>query len=380
MTPNSFKLDPPILVKDQGAFQAAIRRFNSERHLAIDSEANSLYAYQEQVCLIQISTPEEDYILDVLALDDPTPLGDTFNNPAIEKIFHASEYDILIMHEDFNFEFQNLFDTMLAAQILGKKKLGLDALLDEYLGVQVEKKYQRSNWGKRPLPTEMLKYAQVDTHFLFEIRELLDQELKEKQLSPIAKEDFIRACQVHQQPRENKKDPCWRIRGSKKLSPQKAAVLKELCKYREAAAQKMDQPVFKVLGAKNLLHIAEECPRSVPQLLNLNLPGKKNLKRHAEGLIEAVQKGLKNPPIHPPKREYVDESFLAREKALRAWRKKTANEMGVNSAVILPREILYKVVAVNPNNAAELSEVMYDVPWRLERFGDSILSILSKVD
>jgi ribonuclease D len=378
MTPIPLQLNPPILIDKPEEFQAAITDLGSEKILAVDTEANSLFAYQEQVCLIQISTPKVDYILDTLALDDLSVLGEIFLDPAIEKIFHASEYDILMMHEEFNFEFHNLFDTMVAAQILGKKKLGLDALLEEYIGIQVDKKYQRSNWGKRPLPEEMLKYAQVDTHFLFKIRDHLDQELQEKRYRQIAQEDFNRACQVHKQTRENKIAPCWRIRGSKKLSPQKAAVLQELCKYRDEAARKMNQPAFKVLGAKSLLVLAETSPRSVAQLLKLDLPGKNVIKRHAEGLVDAIQIGLKKPPLHPPKPERVDESFLAREKALRSWRKNTAVKMGVNSAVVLPRDLLYRLVEANPNSYTDLAEVLKEVPWRLERFGDSILSILMK--
>jgi len=379
MTPNTFQLDPPQFIDSQGGLKTASKHLLEEKRLAVDTEANSLYAYQEQVCLIQISTHKDDFIIDTLALDDLTLLADIFQDPTIEKIFHASEYDILIMHDEFEFEFQNLFDTMLAAQILGKKKLGLDALLEEYIGIQVNKKYQRSNWGKRPLPADMLKYAQVDTHFLFTIRDKLDQELKKKGFTRIAEEDFKRACQVHRQAREDKIPPCWRIQGSKKLTPQKAAVLQELCRYRDDAARKMNQPAFKVLGAQSLIRLAESCPTSMSQLQKLALPGKNVIKRHGEGLIQAVRKGLNNPPLFPPKRERVDESFLVREKVLRDWRKKTASTMNVNSAVVLPRELLYSLVAANPKTAVDLAEVLKEVPWRLERFGDAILSILLKV-
>ena len=339
MVPNSLQLDPPHLINRPDELKSAAKHLLAEKRLAVDTEANSLFAYQEQVCLIQISTPKDDFIIDTLALDDLTLLSDIFQDPTVEKIFHASEYDILIMHDEFDFEFRNLFDTMLAAQILGRKKLGLDALLEEYVGIQVNKKYQRANWGKRPLPEDMLKYAQVDTHFLFTIRDKLDQELKKKGLSRIAEEDFTRACHVHQHVREDKTPPCWRIQGSKKLSPQKAAVLQELCSYRDDAARKMNQPPFKIFGAQTLIRLAESCPTSLTQLRSLDLPGKNLIKRHGEGLIETVKKGLKNPPLYPPKREHVDESFLAREKALREWRKKTAHKMDVNSAVVLPRDV-----------------------------------------
>ena len=378
MTPNNINLKPPQFVNQQSVFEKILRDIGGEKTLAIDTEANSLYAYREQVCLIQISSSKKDYIIDPLALEDLSPLGDIFSNPGIEKIFHASEYDILIMYDEYQFSFQNLFDTMLAAQILGRKKLGLDALLEEIVGIQVNKKYQRANWGKRPLADDMLQYAQMDTHYLVKIRHTLAAELEQKGLTPIAAEDFSRACRVHRQDREEKLAPYWRINGARKLPPQKAAVLVKLFEYRDQVARKINQPVFKVLSSQALLNLAEQCPTSAQQLLKLELVGKNALRRHSEGLVKAIKAGLASDPVRPPRRERTDDSFFAREKALRDWRKKTAQKMHVNSAVILPRELLYALVSTNPANKEELAKVLADVPWRLERFGEDILSILTK--
>ncbi len=380
MSKQSLALQPPIFIDQQSAFDKLVNNLKAEPVLAVDTEANSLFAYQEQVCLIQLSSPSADYIIDPLSLQDLTSLGDVFNDPSIEKVFHASEYDLIILHEDFQFNFQNLFDTMLAAQILGKEKLGLDALLEEYIGLKVNKKFQRANWGNRPLPEDMLLYAQVDTHYLIQIRHILAEELHNKNLIEIAAEDFARACQVHLNHKENKTNPCWRINGAKKLSPQKAAVLSSLCQYREEVARKIDKPVFKVIGARTLLMLAEQTPANTAQLMDMDLPGKKNLQRHAEGLIKAIRTGLDAKPLYPPKKERWDDSFLAREHALRNWRKITARKMSVNSAVVLPRELLYRVVSENPQTLADLEAVLKDVPWRLERFGTQILSVILKAN
>jgi ribonuclease D len=378
MTPNNINLKPPQFVNQHSVFEKILRDMGEEKILAVDTEANSLYAYREQVCLIQISSSNKDYIIDPLALEDLSPLGDIFSNPGIEKIFHASEYDILIMYDEYQFSFKNLFDTMLAAQILGRKKLGLDALLEEIVGIQVNKKYQRANWGKRPLADDMLQYAQVDTHYLIKIRHTLAAELEKKGLTPIATEDFSRACRVHRQDREEKLAPYWRINGARKLPPQKAAVLVKLFEYRDRVARKINQPVFKVLSSQTLLNLAEQCPTSAQQLLKLEMVGKNALRRHSEGLVQAIKAGLASDPVRPPRREQTDDSFFAREKALRDWRKQTAQKMSVNSAVVLPRELLYALVSTNPANREELANVLADVPWRLERFGEDILSILTK--
>jgi ribonuclease D len=378
MVRNKIKLDPPIFIAQQDDFDAVLSDLKKERILAVDTEANSLYAYREQVCLIQISSSKNDYIIDPLSIDDISGMGGVFSDPDIEKVFHASEYDILILHDEYQFEFKNLFDTMLAAQILGRTKLGLDALLEDLFGIIVNKKYQRANWGKRPLDNDMLRYAQMDTHYLIQIRQFLWGELEKTGLSSIAQEDFSRACQAYKHIRENNEEPWWRLNGSKKLSPRKAAVLKQLYLFRDRVAQKKNLPVFKVLSSQSLLQLAEKCPKDIKQLSKLELPSKKAVQRYAEELIDVIHAGLNSEPIKPPKRVRLDNSYLAREKALRDWRKKTAKKMNVNSAVILPRELLYAVVKANPDSKKSLAKVLQDVPWRLERFGDDILSELKR--
>jgi len=380
MSNQSPTIRAPIFVDQQPEFDQLISSLQSETILAVDTEANSLFAYKERVCLIQISSPSADYIIDPLSLEDISALGKIFNDQNIEKVFHASEYDLLILHEDFQFEFNNLFDTMIAAQILGREKLGLDSLLEEYVGLKVNKKFQRSNWGTRPLPKDMLRYAQADTHYLIDIRHRLAAELEQNDLSAIAAEDFTRACMVHLHHKDDKLAPCWRINGARKLSPQQAAVLSSLCQYREDFARKIDKPVFKVLGARTLLKLAEETPTSISQLMDMDLPGKRNLQRHGEGLIKAIKAGLAAKPLHPPQKERLDNCYLAREHALRNWRKSTARKMNVNSAVVLPRELLYKLITENPQTREDLEIVLEDVPWRQDRFGEEILSVLAKAN
>jgi ribonuclease D len=379
MTPDQKKLKPPQYIDKQEEFERLIQELKGEKTLAVDTEANSLFAYKEQVCLLQISSHKGDFIIDPLTVDELTPIGAIFADTKIEKIFHASEYDLLILNDEFGFKFRNIFDTMLAAQILGKKNLGLDAILVDMFGIKVNKKYQRANWGKRPLSPDMLQYAQIDTHYLIGVRENLARELNEQGLDPIAAEDFARACHVHRHEKEEKYAAMWKINGAKKLSPQKAAVLLSLWKYRDQFAKKINQPVFKVLNSQSLVPLAEHSPTDTDQLLQLELVGKKAINRHAEGLIKAIKRGLESTPVYPPQKESPDEAFLAREKALRDWRKSTARKMKVNSAVVLPRDLLYSLVLVNPTSKKELAQVLVDVPWRFKRFGDQILSVLRDI-
>jgi ribonuclease D len=344
-----------------------------ESVLAVDTESNSLHAYQEQVCLIQFSTRRHDFLVDPLSLDDLSPLGEVFAHPRIEKVFHAAEYDLICLKRDFSFEFINLFDTMLAARILGREAIGLGSMLECEFGVKVDKRYQRANWGKRPLPLHLLSYAQLDTHYLIALRERLHAELLNRGLWALAVEDFVRMAGVDGHLGEMRSEECWRISGSNELSPQNAAVLKELCRYRDQVARSMNRPLFKVIGDKTLLQIAEVCPDDANSLARIPGMTPGQIERHGKAILAAVERGKRGAPVFPPRNRRPGDEFLERLEALRNWRKNTALKMGVNSDVILPRDLLYTVAESNPSSAEDLAKVLKEVPWRMEHFGGQIL-------
>jgi ribonuclease D len=371
-------LPKPILITRQPALKQMVDQFLDEPILAVDTESNSLFAYQEQVCLIQFSTPKDDYLVDPLALDDLSPLQPLFANPQIEKIFHAAEYDLISLKRDFSFTFENLFDTMQAARILGWEEIGLGSILKIEFNVELNKRFQRANWGKRPLPSDMLAYARLDTHYLIPLRYRIKAELKSNGRWPLAQEDFSRLRFVNGRDPETIPEPCWRVRGAYDLRPQQAAVLLELCNYRTEMAKRIDRPVFKVIGDRTLMAIAEECPRSASELKAIPKLSKKQYQMHERGLLRAVEDGLKADPVHPPRTPRPDDQYLARLEALREWRKSTARRMRVKSDVVLPRDVLNAITSRDPANMRELAEIMKQVPWRLEHFGEQILGTLSR--
>ena len=346
----------------------------------VDTESNSLFAYREQVCLVQFSTPEADILVDPLALADLSPLSRLFANPAQEKVFHAAEYDLLCLKRDFGFEFANLFDTMVAASVLGREALGLATLLQQEFGVTLDKQNQRADWGLRPLPPRQLDYARLDTHYLLPLRQRLRDELEQRGLLPLAQEDFQRLCAIewgsHNPVDDNPAAVCWRIHGSTLLEPQQAAVLLELCRYRERAAHMVNRPLFKIIGDSTLLSIAQECPRSHEALRQVAGMTPFQVKRHGSGLLEAVQRGRRAEPIYPPRSTRPSDAYLRRLEALKTWRKEAAAQMGVKSDVVLPRNLLYALAEKNPQDRDCLAEALQDVPWRLEHFGSQILKIL----
>ncbi len=370
-------LKKPIWIDHPKQLRIMLKDLEQYPLLAVDTESNSLYVYQEQVCLIQFSTGNTDYLVDPLAISDLSPLEKIFSNPNIEKIFHAAEYDLICLKRDFGFRFRNIFDTMVAGRILGRDQVGLGSMLKESFDIDVDKRFQRANWGKRPLSPAQLAYARLDTHYLIELRNRLKTELIEKGWWPLAEEDFRAAEQVTLPDQDPSPSRCFRIPGSQELSPIQLSVLQAVCEYRDEAARHSNLPPFKILSNRVLLEIARIHPQTFQELEQVKELSPRLLSRYGDGLLEAVERGFAAGPIervHNHNRPAED--FLYRLEVLRSWRKDTGQQLSVPSDVILPRDMLEEIAQANPRNKAELTELMGRLPWRLEKFGDQILGVL----
>jgi ribonuclease D len=379
----SEKLPDPILIKHPAELADLADKLRREAVIAVDTESNSLYAYQEQVCLIQFSTREQDYLVDPLAVEDLSPLASIFQDPDIEKVFHAAEYDLLCLKRDYGFQFNNLFDTMHAARILGREAFGLGAILEEEFGVKLDKRFQRANWGQRPLPPDLLAYARLDTHFLISLRERLRKELRESGRWELAQEDFQRMRHVPEmngRAHDDTQIGCWRVSGATDLTPQQAAVLFQLCKYRDRVARASNRPLFKVINDRTLLEIAINTPANMRELGRIPGMTYGQVQRHGNALLSAIQRGLDADPLYPPRQTRPSDDFLERVDRLKRWRKNTAQTMDVKSDVVLPRDLLYELAEKAPKDMDALAEVMAETRWRLERFGEQILDQMSRVE
>jgi len=370
------QLPKPKFVDCPEALHRMIDDLAAQSIIAVDTEANSLFAYRERVCLIQFSTSESDYLLDTLALDDLSSVAPIFSNPDIEKVFHAAEYDILILRRDFDFSFARIFDTMVAARILGWDAVGLGALLQSEFSIHANKKYQRADWGMRPLPQDMLTYAQMDTHFLIALRNQLKTALKAKGRWSLALEDFKRSCHLNGHPERPPVDACWRIKGANELQPQQSAVLRELCLFRDQKARVLDRPLFKVIGNKVLIELARIWPRSIAQIAAIQGISPRQAQRLGPGILAAIQRGQHAEPLRPVHLPRRNNAYLNRVDQLRRWRKIQAKNLGVQSDIILPKDMLHKISAENPRTTDLLAGVMDTLPWRFHRFGDEILKQL----
>ena len=282
----------------------------------------------------------------------------------------------MCLKRDYGFTFKNIFDTMQAARILGFKHLGLSGLLEGQFRVEPVKSFQKANWGKRPLPEEMKHYARVDTHFLIPLRARLQEQLQKNGVLELAREDFKRLCGVENNHLEV---PLYaHVSGYHKLDSQKLAVLNALCVYRDKLAAEANRPHFKIIGSRALHALADMCPNSQEALADVEGLSPRLAKRYGKGLIRAVRDGLSVPPITLKKNKRPSQSYINRIDGLKQWRKEKGKKIGVQSDVILPRDILEKIAGSRPNDLRSLQEMMQEVPWRFNHFGGEILDVITQ--
>jgi ribonuclease D len=373
---HSSPLPPPTWVATAPALEKIAVELVKYPHIAVDTESNSLHAYREQLCLIQFSTPHTDYLVDPLAINDLSAIIPVFENPGIEKSFHAAEYDLICLKRDLGIKVVNLFDTMQAARILGYKQVGLDSVLSKKLHITLDKKFQKADWGKRPLSRDMLNYARLDTHYLLALRDSLQAELVEQGRWELAQEEFIRLAEGNGNGNGKAQTPAWqRVKGATKCSERQLAILSELCSWREDQARSMNRPLFRVIDDARLVDVAKSVPKTMDELAATSLT-KRQAELYGAQILRAVERGNKNSPLARPRTARPNRAYLDRINILSEWRKTAALELGIESDIILPKTWMHNIAEKNPKDLHELAKLMPHAAWRLERFGNSILNAL----
>ncbi|HYA40691.1 MAG TPA: ribonuclease D [Syntrophobacteraceae bacterium] len=285
------KSDSVVLIGDRHSFSKLIRDLEKSTHVAVDTESNSFYAYFNRICLIQVSTEQWDYIIDPFSIGSIEALGKIFSNPEIEKIFHAASNDISGLKRDFKFTVSNVFDTSIAAKMLGYKQLGLAPILMEYFGVSLNKKWQRYDWGRRPLKGEQIEYARFDTHFLIPLRHRLVAELEEKELLASAREAFEKVCVQEITEKHFSAGDFLHIYGAQSLDAVGKRILKALYLFREKEARRRDRAPFRILTNETLLRLALHRPKSTQELTRIKgIPRVYLTSRAAAPLLELIRK------------------------------------------------------------------------------------------
>ena len=283
------RLPPFKFVQTPREWQACLESIQAEPRLAIDLEANSLYAYRETVCLIQISIPGQDFIIDPMAELDLGGLGDIIKDGSIGKVFHAAEYDLILLKRQYGWVLHNLFDTMWAVCILGYERCGLANILADFYGVKLNKRHQKANWSKRPLPESMLAYAQMDTHFLLALRERLSSELETAGCLEEAQEIFVEQSQIQLNTNGFDPDGFWTINGVKDLNQEQQKIVKALYIFRDQQAKRQDRPLFKVFADRTIIELAKTAPKYVDQLPAIHGMSKGQIRRYGRQILRVIR-------------------------------------------------------------------------------------------
>ena len=285
------KLNSAALIENQHDFVKLIGNLEKSAHVAIDTESNSFYAYFNRICLIQISTEQQDYIIDPFLAGDIEGFGKILSNPDIEKIFHAAANDIAGLKRDFKFTVNNIFDTSVAAKILGYRQLGLAPILLEHFGISLNKKWQRYDWGRRPLRNEQIEYARFDTHFLIPLRHKFVAELEGKELLGAASEAFEKLCLQQITEKHFRPGDFLHIYGAQSLDVVGKRILKALYLFREKEARRRDRAPFRILTNDTLLRLALQRPRNLQDFAKIKgIPRIYTASHTAVRLLELIRR------------------------------------------------------------------------------------------
>jgi ribonuclease D len=349
------------VIADQGRLDALVERVIDSPWVAIDTEADSLHAYPEKLCLMQISVPNRDELIDTLAGLDLNALLTAFHDH--ELILHGADYDLRLLKRTYDFEPDRLFDTMIAARLLGETQFGLGHLVQKFLNITLEKGPQKMNWAQRPLTPRMEAYARNDTHYLKPLSELLRKELKARgRLSWLEQccQQLIRDCAIVRPP-----DPdAWRLKGSDRLTDRGRAILREIWKWREKEAVAANRPPFFVLSHDDMVLVAMHAAHT--PIEELRLPTRFSARRR-ETLISAIERGLDVPENQLPKRKprefnHPDVQMLRRFHHLKKKRDEAAAKNEIDPTLIAPKADLLEL-ARDPATSDHM------LPWQLSLLG-----------
>jgi ribonuclease D len=323
--------------------------------VAVDTEADSLHCYFEKLCLIQLSFPGHDYLVDPLANLDLSPLAETLTRKEI--ILQGADFDLRLLRRSLGFVATRIFDTVIAARLLGIRSFSLAALVESFFGVTLAKGSQKANWAQRPLPKHMAEYALNDTRYLLPLAEKLEAGLRERGRIEWFRQSCERALEQAAVQRTRDEEEAWRISGAGKLGGRACAVLRELWLWRDKEAQAADRPAFHVLQNHLLLRAAEEFAAGAnPDYRHFS-------GRRRRAFCEAAERGLNLPesewPMRPKRRGTRPTREMERAaEELRRRRDAVANVHGLDPSLIAPRGALDAVAADESRSEALL------VPWQ----------------
>jgi len=350
------------------------------REIALDTEGASFHRYVDRIYLLQLSTQHHSAIIDPLHAGALPKLGALMENREVEVIFHDADYDLRLLRQDYGWHTTHVFDTRIAAQLLGIPAFGLAALLEKFFSVKLDKQHQRADWSMRPLTPSMLDYAAQDTRYLLDLRDELRTGLESLGRMSWAEEEFERLESIQFAP----DDPAtgfMRTKGARDLKRRELAVLKELVAWRDERAAALDRATFRVMGSEAMFEIARVHPKTREELAAIKGVPRGVVERHAQDLLDAVQRGLAVPEADLPRfprapRWDRDPDFDSNVAKLKSVRDAAAARLKLDPGVLCARDRMEAVARRKPKAVEELAEIPELRRWQASVLGSDFVAAL----
>jgi len=397
---------PPFrLIQTLPDLQRLCRELSGQMVVGVDTEADSLYHYFPKVCLIQMSTAQNTFVIDPLSIQTMDPLHAIFANRSIKKVFHGADYDVRSLFRCFRIEVNNLFDTMVASQFLGEKETALAAVVQKRFGIALDKKYQRANWSKRPLNHDMLLYAAHDSVYLIKLYGELEKALRskgrlrwvEEECEILSRDSAVDGNPAHRDANRANSlkghmpegtntaaPPLFRrFKGAGRLAPRDLAVLEEILQFRERIAMEKDKPPFRIFPNSVIQKLVKAKPDHRAALKKMRDLPRDFMKRYADGVLDAIQRALSLPgsslPSFPkPPRPPRDRKKEARLRLLKTWRGLKAKDLELEPGLMCNNQLLQAFAEQDPRHVDDLKAIEKMRVWQRKAFGREIIQVLKR--
>lgn len=374
-------LSAPLYLDTADAVDRFLSGLTGVRTIALDTEGASFHRFVDRIYLLQLSTEHHEAVIDPLPIGTPERLGALLEDRDVEVVLHDADYDLRLLHQDYGWRVTHLFDTRVAAQLLGIKAFGLAALLDQYFGMKLDKKHQRADWSMRPLTADMLDYAAQDTRHLLGLRDRLHAELEKHGRWHWAQEEFARAEGTRWE-NDGTDQGFLKLKGARDLTRRELARLRELVKWRDSIAAELDRATFRVAGNEVLLDLAKVAPTSREALFGVKgFPRGMNDARAAEAL-QAVLRGNAVAEADLPRFPKSacwdkDPDFDDRVSRLKTVRDGVAAKLDLDPGVLCSRDRMELVARRKPRHVDDLNSIPELRKWQIEVLGAQFVKTLA---
>ncbi len=372
----------PLYLDDQKESDRFLSALGQVPRIAVDTEGASFHRFVDRIYLLQLSTDSRHAIIDPLRVTTLEGLGKLLESREVEVVFHDADYDVRLLHQDYGWRITSIFDTRVAAQLLGVKQFGLAALLQKHFGTKLDKKHQRADWSMRPLTGDMLAYAAQDTMQLLQLRDELANDLETKGRSHWAREEFER-LEGTRWTVDAPGTSFLRTKGARDLTRRELAILRELVEWRDGVAGTLDRATFRVVSNDVLLELCRKVPKHAGQLQGMKGLNPRMASEQGAAIIAAVERGMAVPENELPRfprspRWEKDPQLDQRLSQLKSVRDAAAQRLELDPGVLCARDRMEAVARRQPASLDDFNELPELRKWQVEVLGEDFIKAMRK--